>query len=186
MAISQQSGWYSITEGQELQQGDFLDNFPVIIPPYSIQDNIINEEIGEIEVKYFNVIILTQSCDLADFHDADPVILCPRYDYSIEKKRSPNTYGDDGWGKLIRGRIVGKHLLNRCNISGHSFDYQLVDLRQMFSVPFELVQQIATKTSQRVRLVSPYREQLAQMFALQFMRVALIEDLPKKYKDTYD
>jgi hypothetical protein len=179
-------GWYTFVQ-DALEQGDFISRFPILIPPYSDSlDDLLEAQEGErvdksINTEFYNVIVITQSCDLIDFDDQDTVILCPRFDYALMNAEQPREYGPNGWANLKRGRVVGKHLLNKCDLPNHEFDYQVVDLRKIFSVPYGLVKEIASREKSRTRLTSPYREQLAQAFAYQFMRVGLIEDLPSKY-----
>ncbi len=179
--------WYTIVPSTEpLEQGDFLDNFPVIIPPASIGE-VPNESAGKVatvdaEGEAFNVILMTQSCDIRDFRDDAQVILCPRYPLKEAKQSSGKSLNtSDGWGKLIRGNVVGAHLINKCDIEKREFDYQVVDLQRIFSVPLSVVKAAATYQEDRVRLLPPYREHLAQAFARQFMRVGLPIDLPRDW-----
>jgi hypothetical protein len=62
---------------------------------------------------------------------------------------------------------------------GQEFDYSLVDLGSLFSLPTGLVRDLAERQGQRSRLNPPYREHLAQAFARFFMRVGLPVDIPK-------
>ncbi len=180
-------GWYSLIDDDTVEQGDFINRFPILIPPYS-EDEMLGYEVGQtlqkpISIDLYKVVVMTQSCDLRDYTDEDNVILCPRYDY-IEFKGTKRVYGKDAWGNLVKGRVIGLHLLNRCDIDQHQFDYQLVGLKTIFSVPYKLVKiQVAAQRT-RIRLKSPYREQLAQVFAMQFMRIGLVEDLPKEFPFT--
>lgn len=179
--------WYAvIPDARPLEQGDLLNDFPIVIPPSSLGESSIVPTDQTIEVetvlKLFNVVVMTQSCDLKDFGDENHVILCPRYVLKEARtasgKRLANT---DGWAKLIRGNIVGSHLINKCDLGNHEFDYQVIDLQYMFTVPYAAVKWIAANRGDRVRLLPPYREHLAQAFTRQFMRVGLPIDLPRKY-----
>lgn len=54
--------WYNILSSEEdLQQGDFIQNCPIIIPSRLLEEG----ESVETKINLMNVIILTQSCDLA-------------------------------------------------------------------------------------------------------------------------
>jgi hypothetical protein len=169
--------WYSII-GKEspLEQGDFIDNFP--IPQYSV--DLIDTADGKsvpTTISTFNVIVMTQSCDLAQMEDDDDVILCPRSNYEeVDQYKS-----EDNWNKLIKGNYISSHLLNRCNIEGYIFDYQIVNLKKIFPIPFSYVNRVIQGNGERVRLLPPYREFLAQAFARQFMRIGLPIDIPKEY-----
>ena len=56
-----------------------------------------------------------------------------------------------------------------------SLPESLVDLRDVHSVPRAVLQQLIRDGKRIASLVSPYREHLAQHFAVTYMRVALPE-----------
>lgn len=178
--------WYTVVSGTTtLEQGDLLDDFPVVVPLPSLAE-VSSESLGaEVQqsatVQLFNVVVMTQSCDFAKLSDEDEVVLCPRFDYSELIVAEPKFGGQGGWKNLINGRFIGAHLINKCEIENHEFDYQVIDLRRVFSAPFSVVKQVATNQGDRIRLLPPYREHLAQAFARQFMRVGLPIDLPREY-----
>jgi hypothetical protein len=171
--------WYEVIQKEyQLQQGDFLDNFP--IPSYSspIEEATIDTKRDEkTPVSIYNVIVMTQSCDIAKIRDKNLyekfVILCPRFDYK-------DSFDKSNWKPLCQGRVMNAHLLNHCEIDAYQFDYQVVSLDQIFSVPYVYVRKFADKKD-RIRLLPPYREHLAQAFAKQFMRIGLPNDLPREY-----
>ena len=54
--------WYGVVEAKDkLEQGDFIVNCPIIIPPNKIEENIKE---CTVEVKEYDVIVISQSCDL--------------------------------------------------------------------------------------------------------------------------
>ncbi len=90
-----------------------------------------------------------------------------------------NSFRTQGGKESLRqGRIVGYHLLNKCEISGFERDYQVVDFRSVYSVPFDFILELARMRGERLRLLPPYREHLSQAFARFFMRVGLPVDIP--------
>lgn len=175
--------WYEVvgsTNKSKLEQGDFFDDFPVITPPLS---SYINKQTPvELEAQYYDLIVISQSCDLVDLKDEAPIIFCCRYSYSQLTELEPNKYGKNQWGNYKAGRVANRHLLNRCEIKNHEFDYQIVDLRQVFNIPYLVVKDVIKQQKSRIRLLPPYREQLSQAFARQFMRVALPIDLSDKFE----
>lgn len=180
--------WYKIISGATaLQQGDLLNVFPIITPSVSVLEELPNEPVVDVEievpaaVEYFNVVVMTQSCDLLKLGDEGEVILCPRFSYAELTDEEPNLWGKGRWEPLVKGRVIGSHIINRCEIEAFESDYQVIDLRRIFSVPFSVVKQVAINQGDRVRLLPPYREHLAQAFARQFMRVGLPVDLPPEY-----
>jgi len=65
--------WYKIVEGDEcLNQGDFVNECPIIIPPSEMQEG----EECDVRILNYNVIIMSQSCDLEN-KKIDLVLLCP-------------------------------------------------------------------------------------------------------------
>lgn len=193
--------WYEKFDEETLEQGDILFDFPIVEVPVgdyleliktsdTTSENLNPEfaDDNEIEsseassVLYQNVILLTQSCDLPKLHSDDYVILCPILDIHIATTRSGDKLGSKRtWKELVAGRRVGHRLINKCEIEGFRFDYQVVDLRRIYTVPLQIVHAFVSLKPMRVRLLPPYREHLAQAFANQFMRIGLPIDLPNDY-----
>lgn len=178
--------WYRSVSGAEpLEQGDFFDNFPILIPTAGIVDPA-GQNIGDTleisaDVGTANVVLMTQSCDMQKLTDNDPLIFCPRFNLKDAKVGVKSLNTSQGWGDLQTGRYVSLYLVNKCDLSGHKFDYQVVYLAHVYSAPLSLVKNILARQNKRLRLLPPYREHLAQAFARQFMRIGLPVDLPKKY-----
>ncbi len=128
--------WYEIIQGDQIAQGDFLNDFPIIIQPEDLpfSKNEIQQLIEQgteisVHVQSYNVIVMTQSCDFNKMSDQDFVTLCARYDYK-------KLYGKNQWDNLRNGRKIGAHILNKCELSSLEFEYQIVDLTQIFNVPY--------------------------------------------------
>ncbi len=65
--------WYEIIESSvELQQGDFIPECPIVIPP----NNLNSDETLEIDIQLIDSIILSQSCDLVN-DKIEIVLVCP-------------------------------------------------------------------------------------------------------------
>lgn len=182
--------WYKVIVSTEpLQQGDLLDGFPVVVPPTSIgRLNLdsagVEDDVSEFGIESFNVVVMTQSCDFQKLREDDEVILCPRHDYSVASQEEPKFSGEYGWKNLINDRIMSAYILDRCELNRIAFDYQIVNLGRVFSARFAFVKQFASSHGDRVRLMPPYREALAQAFARRFMRVGLPVDLPRTPPDS--
>ena len=188
--------WYELVSSDVMfQQGDIIRDFPIPEPPIEIYSREFflvegNTSILGAEIKKYDVIVMTQSCDFIKFKPDNAVNLCPIYDLKIAIKPNGQSLSNpDSWDKLRKGMLVHSHLLNQCEISGYKFDYKVVDLHRVLSVPFRVLQVIQSSMVSdentinrfRVRLLPPYREHLAQAFARQFMRVGLPQDLPEKF-----
>ena len=171
--------WYDLVSGSELQQGDILLKCPLLDMPLAAIDATGDPSI---KIQTQNAIILTQSCDLAIRDDrtcqAEQVVLCPIY--LRDELKEDKTFGNpSGWEKARKGQAFAYHVLNKSDLPQYSFDYRLVDLGALFSLPVRLVRELAQEQGLRVRLNPPYREHLSQAFARFFMRVGLPVDIPQ-------
>jgi hypothetical protein len=169
--------WYSMVSGAEIEQGDILPDCPMIGP---IETSVLEaESVAEIPVLRLTAIIMSQSCDLIVRSSGRPkieqVILCPVYD---KRQANEGGFSDDKWEAMRKGNLPRYHLLNRCELAGHESDFRLIDLGNVFSLPFALVSQVARECGERIRLNPPYREHMSQAFARFFMRVGLPVDIP--------
>ena len=61
------SGWYEVGQFPDIQQGDLLFNVPVPILPLGLYAQVTKAEQVTEETRFdqFDVVVLTQSCDLA-------------------------------------------------------------------------------------------------------------------------
>ena len=65
--------WYqAIHNTNDLQQGDFIPDCPIVVPPNTIKE----DEETEIEIRQIDSVILSQSCDLAN-DKVEIVLVCP-------------------------------------------------------------------------------------------------------------
>ena len=165
--------WYEIVNGKEtLLQGDFINSCPIIAPPKAIKSNKVSADVIE-----YDVVIMSQSCDLVH-KKLDLVLVCPIWPLSEFEKRSDFFKSNDGKEALRQGNVPGYHLLNKCEIDRFKTDYQIVDFRSIYSIPYNFIIDLSKKRDRRLRLLPPYREHLSQAFAKFFMRVGLPVDIP--------
>lgn len=178
------SPWYKIVSSSYTpEQGDILMDFPVVDVTLDAYHAIMGNGDYELNVQKFNMIIVTQSCDLEDADNADLVILCPMFSWlDIVQFENLESKGKrkDRWGKLVRGQKVGEHIINRCDLEAHEFDYQVIDFRRLYTVPYEVIKDFLANTPERIRLMPPYREHMSQAFANVFMRIGLPSNLPSQ------
>jgi hypothetical protein len=182
--LTQEYPWYEVVEGDDLQQGDFIDDCQVLIPNYALTDSV-EEEISstlsiyqlDANADFYDVIIVSQSCDLENVK-VDNVLVCPRWSYSEAAKVNPKFRSKDTFERIKKGIEYRYCFLDKCEFPDFTFGLQIVDFNNVFSIPYSVMKQIALSKSKRIRLGSPYREKLAQAFAYFHMRVALQNDLP--------
>lgn len=177
--------WYSLASGGGLEQGDILLECPRFAPAAAGPPN--GDPVPGVE-KTVSAVVLTQSCDLAVRPDgrceAEDVLLC-QIGFKHELTGHKVWGKDDAWEEVRKGRRTHFHVLNAAKLPGLDLDFMLVDFRQVFALPVELVRQFAAGAGDGPRLRPPYREHLSQSFARLSMRVGLPADIPpfarKKY-----
>ncbi len=169
--------WYiKLEKSTDLQQGDLIENCPVIIPPA-----VLNPEVDlEFEVKMLNAVIMTQSCDLASKH-TELVLVCPYYTLGefLISLPADQTSTPKAKTKIVdnlrKGHFAAYHLLNKQD--SEVPELLVVDFKNVYGVHRKTLDEITAQTDTRVRLLPPYREHLSQAFARYFMRVGLPMDI---------
>jgi len=169
--------WYKkIIKSGFLQQGDLIANCPIIIPP-SLQ--ISDKADINAEVKELDVIILSQSCDLEN-DKISLVVVSPYLPISeFSKSLSAQGKNQKEIKRIIkdikRGFNFGYHIIEKEN--DLLKECQVVDFKNVYSVDLNLLRDYCDGIENRLRLLPPYREHLAQSFARFFMRVGLPQNI---------
>jgi hypothetical protein len=170
-----QNAWYEAVEGGTLEQGDLLLQCPVFVPHLESFPLVENQDV-DIFIQYFDVIVMTQSCDLENGKTQD-VVLCAHWDLEGAKKHDPALARSGALSEIKSGRRPRYTLLNRSEQTEPALGLRIVDCGKVFCLPLTFVQSLAVQQGPRLRLLSPYREHLSQAFARFFMRVGLPQDI---------
>ncbi|HKI20302.1 MAG TPA: hypothetical protein VKA15_20600, partial [Isosphaeraceae bacterium] len=121
------------------------------------------------------VIVLTQSCDLAQAK-VESVLVARVHD--------AQTLVETG---VLKGTVIRDHMRRHLVFGWYflpaatapvSLPESLIDLRDVHSVPRVVLEQLIKGAKRVASLASPYREHLAHLFAVTYMRVALPEPYP--------
>ncbi|MEG4801720.1 hypothetical protein QUB63_17700 [Microcoleus sp. ARI1-B5] len=180
LEITNQYPWYQLVSGEEeIKQGDILEDCPVFQLPEDLAD-ITKDKLNittKVEWREQDVIIMSQSCDLVKGREkVTEILLCAVW------KRSELTEGylasNAGMEEARRGNLPGFHVLGECSLPDFHREVRVVDFRRVYSLPLPFVRRLVREPGKRIRLLPPYREQLAQAFARYFMRVGLPTDIP--------
>lgn len=172
--------WYEqiLASDQAILQGDLVSKCPIVIPPPAI----IPGKMAPVYVERFNVVILTQSCDLEN-SKAEIVLVCPVYSFQefcgqlpTQEQRSQKAISSR-FKRLKDGYEPPHHLLNKTKFAGKE-DFWITDFRSVYGIHIESLKSHIHSDAQRIRLLSPYREHLAQAFARFMMRVGLPQNIP--------
>jgi len=163
---------YSLaSSGDLLTQGDILAACP--INEWDLSDDISNRS-WSISQAYHRVLVLTQACDLMN-SKAQRVQIAVVHD--VEKMVELGVLSRATIRDHVRlHRVFGMYFLPQWE--GH-LPESIVDLRDLHTVPLRMLQELADKVD-RVRVMTPYREHLAQHFAVTYSRIALPEPYQTK------
>lgn len=164
--------WYGVVTDNEIQQGDLFFDLEVPVVQKTEGDTT------EVAVQTFDTIIMTQSCDIPKAA-LDHLILCPVWELMQAAKLHRDFGTPSGKENLRKGHFIAFHLLNKCEISGFERDFMVVQFERIIERPKDSIQAFVSKQKNRLRLLPPYREHLAQSFARFFMRIGLPIDIPK-------
>jgi hypothetical protein len=156
------------TPSDSIDQADIIDGCPLIFVSRFDLDRL-----DEIEIEFVptRVLVLTQTCDLANrktsivtvaiVHDAQFLV--------SERLLKPA----DIRGPIRAGRVFGWYFLPASARLG--LPEMVVDLRQLHTVRDDILTALCQRGRRRARLLSPYREHLAKHFADTFSRIGLPE-----------
>ncbi|MBI4613869.1 MAG: hypothetical protein HY720_09690 [Planctomycetes bacterium] len=167
--------WYEVVEGESLEQGDIFIRCPVVVPEEPFASSAGPEPMRA-DVSFYDVVILTQSCDLAEDRVSD-VILCPNWDLAEAGRMDPALANRDAHEQIRKGRRARYLLLSDSPETRPALGVRIVDFSRVFGLPKRLLQRFASSSGPRLRLCPPYREHLSQAFARFFMRVGLPQDI---------
>ncbi len=173
--MTQSYPWYELISGEDVEQGDILEAFPVYQPPEELAGGETLSPLFEFEDR--DVVVMTQTCDLVRGREkVSEIVVCPVWQLAdYESGLLTTTKGRE---EVRRGNLPGYHMLAACKLPGFAREIRVVDFRQLFSLPLGFVRKRAGLATPRLRLLPPYREHLAQAFARYFMRIGLPVDIP--------
>lgn len=168
-----ESFWGKVNE-PTLRQGDYLPDcyVPIFLDP------TVTQKPQEVPIDIFDLIVLTQSCDLEQ-GKVRLVAMCPISPIQAFEKRNPEFAKKGKWNDVRKGRMEGLHMLGALSNPTNNREALVVDFREIYSLPFEYLVKHATALGPRWRLQSPFLEHFSQAFARFFMRVGLPSTIPE-------
>jgi hypothetical protein len=154
----------SVDPAEGLAQGDIIDQAQLLSWQWKE-----DEQVWKSAESIQRVIVLTQSCDLevgkadrltvANVHDAQKLV--DRGIISAAMIRD----------NVRRHRVYGWYFLPRSVFLTES----LVDLREIHTLPRAMIELLIANGHRVCRLMTPYREHLAQHFSVTYSRIGLPE-----------
>ena len=116
------------------------------------------------------VIVLSQACDLAQAKTTKVVVALVQSAQVLVDKgilKVPSIRD-----QVRRGLVYGWYYLSAAP-APIQFPESIIDLRDLHTVPRAVLELLIAKGKRVCRLMSPYREHLAQHFAVTYMRIGL-------------
>lgn len=156
-----------------LTQGDILEDCPLI----ALRPTMVAGPLDELPAQRWSsqIIVLTQACDLVQIKS--PMVL-------VAPVASAQKLVDRGVMKATsvrdqvrRHQVFGWYFLPAAS-APVDLPESLVDLRDIHSISRVILEELIARGKRVATLESPYREHLAQHFAVTYMRVALPEPYP--------
>lgn len=172
--------WYEeVRLSDGITQGDLIPDCPIPLPSAGFYEDFLkNREDTEvpIDITQADIAVMSQACDIEN-DKIESIVVCPTWDSLFFAERNTVFRSKDKLNDLRVGREPAYHVLNKCEMPNFTMGYRIVDFHQIYSVPKDYLQQLASRVPVRLRLMSPYREHLSQAFARYFMRVGLPSDV---------
>lgn len=171
------SEWYEQVDNDlsisGLEQGDILIDVPVL--GYMVRDDTLDDLVKTFE--YRTLIILTQTCDLVNGNQKLPPTIMTALVSSIDDllDNDDPIVMSGSFDKDLRSNAHPRLMLLPPLLD--IFSWHIIDFGHTNSVDQSFYIQNAYKPSLHLRMKSPARENLSQMFARHVMRVALNEEL---------
>jgi len=158
----------------DLAQGDYL---PDCLVPFIPADFGPQSLTADLTIHSVDLVIVTQSCDLANAKTG-LVALCPIHSLNSFESVNPAFAKKGVWEEVRKGRREGLHLLASPTNPANGREALVVDFREIFSLPYAYLSKHAASLGPRWRLDSPFLEHFSQAFARFFMRVGLPSAVP--------
>lgn len=148
---------------EPLSQGDILDACPLLGLPESFPES-------KPEIWYERVMILTQACDLAQGKGSKVVVALVQSAAALVERGTlkANVVRD----QVRRGQVHGWYFLPAAP-APIMLPESIVDMRDLHTLPRTVLEGLVTRGQRVCRLLTPYREHLAQHFAVTYMRIGL-------------
>src|SRR5207249_11503974 len=86
--------WFEVVSGRDLEQGDIIPDCPVYSAVFPLS---VNEPVTEINERLYDVVVLSQSCDLVlEREKLSDVVLCPLFTRSVIENDSTHALARKG------------------------------------------------------------------------------------------
>ena len=171
------SDWYTERTSDDIQQGDILPDFPVVLA--TLDEDLIQDALHGLRIEppaetlLVDVIVLSQSCDIAN-EKVTSIVLAPLMDFSLWLSQvAPKSSQRKSLEASIRkGQVNYTYVLPGESI--YNLPERVVDFRVLYTSSIEAIRRYIRVVSPRPRYALTDRptDALSQRFGLFFSRVA--------------
>lgn len=169
-------GLYKIVNEKNIQQGDIIEDCIV----YQLQ-KLPEISKGTTKAVYpaevHDLIVLTQTCDLVQ-ENAEQIVLASIVPMSAIGEINKHYATDKGLEEIRRGYIPSLYMMPACQLENYEREIRIVNFHRTFTLSTSYIDDIVNQNQTRIRLMTPFREQLSQAFARYFMRVGTPQMIP--------
>lgn len=184
--------WYDVIDGKSnVSQGDIIVKCPLFIPKYppdikkfdfaNIENNLKN-----IPIRLFsaNVIVMSQACDL-EVRKCETAPKLSSVVVAALRDVRKNKVGKASTLPISKLDIPQRFLLESSS-SELKMNFQIVEFGSLYTIPWNILNEFVKNNGKRLRLKSPYMQQLSQHFGRFFSRVATPEDRANSIEKYFD
>ncbi len=159
--------YLNVPATEPLAQGDIIDDCPLFRMPVPADGVDLNAEPLRWNTR---VVVLTQACDLAQAKSTKILVamLQPAQRLVDQGVLKPTTIRD----QVRRGLVYGWYFLPTA-ASPLELPESIIDLREVHTIHRAILDRLVTSGKRVCRLMPPFREHLAQHFAVTYMRIGL-------------
>lgn len=151
-----------------VDQGDIIENCPLVwFEPEGFQSS----ELPIAETRKDRVLVLTQTCDLAQGRVSRVVVASVLTASKLVE--TGQLKQSDIRGPIRAGRVFGWYFLPASHERG--LPELIVDFRDLHTVPLPLLENLCLTGQRRARVMPLYREHLARHFGDTYSRIGLPE-----------
>ncbi|MER2169055.1 MAG: hypothetical protein ABS938_00310 [Psychrobacillus psychrodurans] len=170
--------WYDVVDQtQYISQGDILIDFPLLVPRYPVEDvgdfdfNAFDHK-STVEIYRTDVIVMNQSCDLEVREGSTE----PKLDLILlAELEDASSLGRPKLENLAKLKVNEGYLLEP-SYQDIPMSFKIVRFNSPVTSPWKIINQFTRSQGLRLRLKSPYLEDMSQHFGKYFSRVAIPED----------
>ena len=145
--------WYSIVEGDSLEQGDLLRRCTVFFPPPGTvtRSQTPEDPTAEFEWAERDLVVISQTCDLVKARErVTDVLLCAVWPCDEVGGHLATPRGKED---ARRGNLPAYHMLAPCTLPGLEAEVAVVDFRRVYSLPVDYLREFASEAGERLRLL---------------------------------